>query len=79
MPIPGSITKGVISLLKKGSRHVWQDLDNYRPVTLLNTDGEETPALRSFPFVGLLSTKVSTYADDISVFVPHSLSIKAVK
>ena len=36
--IPGSITKGVISLLKKGGRHVWEDLDDYRPITLLNTE-----------------------------------------
>ena len=36
--IPGSITKGVITLLKKGSRHVWEDLDDYRPITLLNTE-----------------------------------------
>ena len=31
--IPGSITKGVIKLLKKGGRHVWDDLDDYRPIT----------------------------------------------
>ena len=36
--IPGSITKGVITLLKKGGRHVWEDLDDYRPKTLLNTE-----------------------------------------
>ena len=36
--IPGSITKGVITLLKKGSRHVWDYLDDYRPITLLNTE-----------------------------------------
>ena len=35
--IPGSITKGVITLLKKGGKHVWEDLDDYRPITLLNT------------------------------------------
>ena len=35
--IPGSVTKGVITLLKKGSRHVWKCLDDYRPITLLNT------------------------------------------
>ena len=34
--IPGSITKGVITLLKKEGRHVWGDLDDYRPITLLN-------------------------------------------
>ena len=34
-PIPDSITKGMITLLKKGSRHVWEDLDDYRPITLL--------------------------------------------
>ena len=31
--IPGSITKGVITLLKKGGRHVWEGLDDYRPIT----------------------------------------------
>ena len=36
--IPGSITRGVITLLKKGGRHVWEDLDDYRPITLLNTE-----------------------------------------
>ena len=35
--IPGSVTKGVITLLKKGNRHVWEGLDDYRPITLLNT------------------------------------------
>ena len=34
--IPGCITKGVIPLLKKGGRHVWEDLDDYRPITPLN-------------------------------------------
>ena len=36
--IPGSITKGAITLLQKGSRHVSKELDNYRPITLLNTE-----------------------------------------
>ena len=35
--IPGSVTKGVITLLKKGDKHVWEGLDDYRPITLLNT------------------------------------------
>ena len=35
--IPGSITKGVITLLKNGGSHVWEDFDDYRPITLLNT------------------------------------------
>ena len=34
----GSVTKGVITLLKKGGRHVWEGLDDYRPITLLNTE-----------------------------------------
>ena len=29
--IPGSVTKGVITLLKKGGTHVWEGLDDYRP------------------------------------------------
>ena len=33
---PGSVTKGVITLLKKGGKHVWEGLDDYRPITLLN-------------------------------------------
>ena len=36
--IPASITKGVITLLKKGGRHIWEGLDDYRPITLLNTE-----------------------------------------
>ena len=28
----------MITLLKKGGRHVWEDLDDYRPITLLNTE-----------------------------------------
>ena len=36
--IPGSITKGLIALLKKEGRHVRGDLDDYRPITLLNTE-----------------------------------------
>ena len=36
--IPGSVTKGVITLLKKGGRHVWEGLDDYRPITLLSTE-----------------------------------------
>ena len=35
--ISGSITKGVITLLKKGGRHIWEHLDDYRPITFLNT------------------------------------------
>ena len=44
--IPGSITKGVITLLKKGGRYVWEDLDDYRPITLLNTVKDFGPGLR---------------------------------
>ena len=33
-----SITKGVITLLKKEGRHVRGELDDYRPITLLNTE-----------------------------------------
>ena len=36
--IPGSFTKSVITLLKKGGRHVWEGLEDYRPITLLNTE-----------------------------------------
>ena len=36
--IPGSVTKGVITSLKKGDRHVWEDLDDYMSITLLNTE-----------------------------------------
>ena len=35
--ITGSVTKGVITLLKKGRRHFWEELDDYRLITLLNT------------------------------------------
>ena len=36
--IPGCVTKGVITLLKKGGRHVWEGLDDNRSITLLNTE-----------------------------------------
>ena len=36
--IPGSVTQGVITLLKKGSKHVWEGLDEHRPITLFNKD-----------------------------------------
>ena len=36
--IPGSVTKGVITLLKKGGRHVWEGLDDYKPMALLHTE-----------------------------------------
>ena len=36
--IPGSVSKGGITLLKKGGRHVWEGLDDYRPITLLYTE-----------------------------------------
>ena len=36
--IPGSITKGVITLLKKECRYDRRELDDYRPITLLNTE-----------------------------------------
>ena len=41
--------------------------------------GEASPALCDIPFAGPLSAKVSMYADDITVFVSHSLYIKAVE
>ena len=41
--IPGSITKSVITLLKKGDRHVWEGLDDYTPITLLNTKLKTLP------------------------------------
>ena len=31
--IPGSVTKGVITLLKKGGKHVGEGLDDYRRIT----------------------------------------------
>ena len=36
--ISGSITKGVMTSLNNGGRHVWEDLDDYKPITLLNTE-----------------------------------------
>ena len=36
--IPGSVSKGVIALLKKESRHGRGELDDYRSITLLNTE-----------------------------------------
>ena len=42
-------------------------------------DGGTNPALRSIPFVGSLSVRVSAFADDITVFVSRHLDIKAMK
>ena len=36
--IPGSVTEDAIILLKKGGRNVWEGLDDYRPITLLNSE-----------------------------------------
>ena len=36
--IPGCVTKGVITLLKKGGQHVGEGLDDYRPITLLKAE-----------------------------------------
>ena len=36
--IPGSVTKGVITLLKKDGKNVWAGLDDNRPITLLYTE-----------------------------------------
>ena len=36
--ISGSVSNGMITLLKKGGEHVWEGLDDYRPITLLNTE-----------------------------------------
>ena len=36
--IPGCVTKGVITLLKKGGQHIGEGLDDYRPITLLNAE-----------------------------------------
>ena len=47
--IPGSITKGVITLPKKGVRHVWEDLDDYRPITAKHRVKDFGPGL-SEPF-----------------------------
>ena len=34
--IPGSITNSLITSLKKGGWHVWEDLHDFRPITLVN-------------------------------------------
>ena len=42
-------------------------------------DRTTNPALRGVPFAGLLTARVSAFADDITVFVSRRLDIKAVK
>ena len=42
-------------------------------------DEGANPALRGVPFAGLLTARVSAFADDITVFVSRRLDIKAVK
>ena len=49
--IPGSVTNGVITLLKKGGRHVWEGLDGYRPITAKNRIKDLSPG-HSEPFKG---------------------------
>ena len=36
--VPGNITKSMITLLKKGDWHVWEELNDYRPITLQKTE-----------------------------------------
>ena len=36
--ISDCVTEGVITLLKKVGRHIWKDLDDYRPISLLNAE-----------------------------------------
>ena len=36
--MPCGISKGMITLIKKGGKHVLEKLDDNRPITLLNTD-----------------------------------------
>ena len=36
--IPGSVIKDAITLLKKGGKHVWEGLDDYGSITLLNPE-----------------------------------------
>ena len=36
--ITGSVTKGVITFLKKGGKHIWEGLDDFWLITLLNTE-----------------------------------------
>ena len=52
-PIHGSVTKGVITLLKKADSYIWEDLDDYMPITLLNTVKYFGPGL-SEPFADFL-------------------------
>ncbi len=42
-------------------------------------DERTSPSVRSVPFAGPLTARVSAFADDITVFVSHRLDIKAVK
>ena len=42
-------------------------------------DERTSPSLRGVPFAGLLTARVSEFADDITVFVSRRLDIKAVK
>ena len=63
--IPVSVTKGVITLLKKGGKHVWGRLDDYRPITLLNTELKILTRVLSNPLQLVISNLISpeqTYA-----------------
>ena len=49
--IPGSVTKVVITLLKKGCNHIWEGLGDYKPITLLNAVKYFGPGFRE-PLTG---------------------------
>ena len=70
--IPGSVTEGVITMLKKGGRHVWKGLDDYRPITLLNT---ELKILARF-LVNRLQTVISDLIGPEQTYALKGRSIK---
>ena len=39
------VTKGGITLPKKDGRHIWEGLDDYRPITLLNSELKILPRI----------------------------------
>ena len=87
--ISDSVTKGVITLLKKGGRHVWEGLGcplspllyvlAFEPLLRRLRDEGANPALHGIPFAGPLTARVSAFTDYITVFVFRHLGIEAVK
>ena len=62
----------MIKLLKKGGRHVWEGLDDYRPITLLNTELK----ILAWVLVNRLQLVISDLIDPEQTFAVKGRSIQ---